>query len=325
MRAIRPGLSVVVSLAVLAHLALAGPPAGTAGGVRGCEPTGAPPSGPRLGLVFAGGGAKAAYEAGLALALRERGVVPAAVAGTSSGALNAVMVAAREEPALAALWRGLRREDVFRYPAVTVLGGLLPGWLALGYFRDVRGLLDPTPLRHTIEERLDLARVRESPVRLLVLAADLLSGEPRRFDNASVTVDALMASATVPALFPAVPYEGGLLVDGGIVQRAPTLELLEAYPVDRLLVVLGYESDPPTEATVQPVLERAFEIALSREILRDAELARLRYPTVETRVLRPSEPLRLRPLDFDGRRLGRLLDLGHRDGIDCLDALGFPR
>lgn len=89
-----------------------------------CESSDRDPAGLRVGLVFSGGGAKAAYEAGLALALHERGVVPAAVAGTSSGSLNAVLVASGDAERLAALWRTLRREDVFRYPAATVFGGL---------------------------------------------------------------------------------------------------------------------------------------------------------------------------------------------------------
>ncbi len=251
--------------------------------------------------------------------------MPAAVAGTSSGAFNAAMVATGEAERLAALWRAIRREDVFSYPAVTIAGGLLPGWLAPWYFRDVRGALDPTPLRRTIERHLDLGRVRDARVRLLVLAADLVSGRPRRFDNETLTVDALVASATVPGLFPAVVTEGAVLVDGGIVQRAPTLELLDAHPLDRLLVVLGYASEPLADPTVQPVLERSFEMALAREVLRDVELAGFRHPAVEIRVLRPSEPLRVRPLDFDGARLGRLVDLGRRDGLACLDALGYGR
>ncbi|MBI3454499.1 MAG: patatin-like phospholipase family protein [Candidatus Rokubacteria bacterium] len=310
-------------LAALLLLGAALPPRPAPAAPAGCEPSPRDPTGLRVGLVFSGGGAKAAYEAGFALALHERSVVPAAVAGTSSGALNAVMVATGEAERLAALWRTVRREDVFRYPIVTILGGLFPGWFGLSYFRDVRSVLDPSPLRRTIERHLDLARLRESPVRLLILTADLVSGQPRRFDNATLTVDALMASATVPALFPVVPYEGGMLVDGGIVQRAPTLELLDTYPLDRLLVVLGYESEPLSDPTVQPVLERAFEIALTREILRDVELARFRHPGVEIRVLRPSEPLRLRPLDFDGTRLGHLVALGRRDGLVCLAALGY--
>jgi NTE family protein len=290
-----------------------------------CEPSGRDFAGLRVGVVFSGGGAKAAYEAGVAHALHDRGVVPAAVAGTSSGALNAVLVATGEAPRLVGLWRSLRREDVFAYPAATVFGGLLPGWLGLAYLRQARAVLDPAPLRRTIERHLDLGRLRAAPVRLLVLAADLTSGQARRFDNESLTVEALLASSTIPAVFPAVPHAGGVLVDGGIVQRAPTLELLDAHPLDRLLVVLGYESQRLAGDTVQPVLERAFEIALAREILRDVELAGFRHPGVEIRVLRPSEPLALRPFDFDGERLGRLVDLGRRDGLACLEALGYRK
>jgi NTE family protein len=288
-----------------------------------CEPSPRAPAGLRVGLVLSGGGAKAAYEAGLALALRERGVVPAAVAGTSSGALNAALLAAGQTERLAALWRSLRREDVFRYPAATVFGGLLPGWLGLIPLRHARAVLDPAPLRRTIEREVDFARLRASPIRLLVLAADLVSGEPRRFDNASLTVDALVASATVPGLFPAVPAQGAVLVDGGVVQRAPTLELLDAERLDRLLVVLGSGGDELRGETIQPVIERAFELAQAREVRRDVELARFRHPGVEIRVVQPSEPLRLRPLDFDGPRLAALLDLGRRDGLACLDGLGY--
>jgi NTE family protein len=295
----------------------------------GACPAPAPP-GPavhdaRLGVVFGGGGAKGAYEAGVALALAARGVVPTAVAGTSSGAFNATLVTAGEAERLAALWRGVRRTDVWDYRAGTVLGGLLPGWLALPLLRGADGLLDLSAFRATLEREVDWARVRRSPVRLLVLATDLRTGAPRRFDNATVTAEALVASATVPGLFPAVPLEGGWLVDGGVVQRAPTLELLAAHPLDRLLVVAAYESEPPDTPAVGPLVERAFELALSREILRDVELARLRYPAVDIRLLRPSEPLRVRPLDFDGPRLGRLVELGEADGRRCLEALAGVR
>ena len=274
--------------------------------------------------MLSGGGAKAAYEAGLALALHERGVVPAAVAGTSSGALNAALLAAGEPERLAALWRSIRREDVFEYPAATVFGGLLPGWLALIPLRAARALLDPAPLRRTIEREVDFARLRASPIRLLVLAADLVSGEPRRFDNASLTVDALVASATVPGLFPAVPAEGGAdprgrrrrpagADPGAAGRRAPR----PAAGGARL------RGDGLGGETIQPVLERAFELALAREVRRDVELARFRHPGVEIRVVQPSEPLRLRPLDFDGPRLASLVDLGRRDGLACLEALGY--
>jgi NTE family protein len=277
----------------------------------------------RLGVVFAGGGAKAAYEAGLALVLRERGVVPTAVAGTSAGAINAVLLATGEAERLAELWRTIRREDVYAYRAPSVLGGLLPGWFGLQVVAHARGLLDPAPLRATLARHVDLERLRSAPVAVLIVATDLLSGTAQRFDNDSLTLDALVASATVPGLFPAVPTGDRLLVDGGVVQRAPILELLEVHPLDRVLVVAAYAGEPPRDATVQAVLERSMELSLTREISRDVELARLRHPRVDVQILMPSSPLRARPLDFDGARLEGLIALGREDGRRCMRALGY--
>jgi NTE family protein len=309
----------VAALFIVLALLLGSPGPGAA-----CEARAArQPPRVRLGVVFAGGGAKAAYEAGLALVLRERGVVPTAVAGTSAGAINAVLLATGETERLAELWRTIRREDVFAYRAPSVLAGLLPGWFGLQVVTHARGLLDPAPLRATLARHVDLGRLRSAPVAVLVMATDLVSGTPQHFDNSSLTLDALVASATVPGLFPAVPTGDRLLVDGGVVQRAPVLELLEAHPLDRVLVVAAYAGEPPREATVQAVLERSMELALTREISRDVELARLRPPGVDVQLLTPSSPLRARPLDFDGARLESLIALGREDGRRCMEALGY--
>jgi NTE family protein len=302
-----------------AALALVAPAPGLACEARGDRD----PASQRLGVVFAGGGAKAAYEAGLGLVLHERGVVPAAIAGTSAGAINAALLAAGEAERLAELWRTIRREDVFAYRAPVVLGGFLPGWLGFRLLARSRGLLDPAPLRATLARHVDLERVRAAPIAVLVVATDLVSGTAERFDNATLTLDALVASATVPGLFPPVAAGDRLLVDGGVVQRAPVLELLAAHPLDRLLVVAAYGGESPREATLRPVVERAIELALTREIERDVELARRRHPRVDVQVLVPSSPLRVRPLDFDGARLASLIELGRADGRRCLEALGY--
>jgi NTE family protein len=273
--------------------------------------------------VFAGGGAKAAYEAGLGLELQERGIVPVAIAGSSAGAINAALLAAGEARRLVELWRTIRREDVYAYRAPAVLGGVLPGFLGVQVLAGSRGLLDPGPLRATLSRHVDLGRIRSAPVAVLIVATDLVSGTVQRFDNATLTLDALVASATVPGLFPPVAMGDQLLVDGGVVQRAPVLELLATHPVDRLLVVAAYRSDAPRAATLQPVLERAVELTLTREIERDVELARRRHPRVDVQVLMPSTPLRVRPLDFDGARLGPLVELGRADSRRCLEALGY--
>src|SRR5260370_39513675 len=84
---------------------------------------------PRAAFVPAGGAALGAMQAGMIHALYERGIVPDLLIGTSAGALNAAFLASRPTTVataegLTAIWRGLRRADIFPFPPATLMGGL---------------------------------------------------------------------------------------------------------------------------------------------------------------------------------------------------------
>jgi NTE family protein len=305
-----------LSLLVLLGLTLG---AGSAA-ASSCGPSMRPLDAP-IALVLSGGGAKGAYEAGVAAVFVERGLPIRLVAGSSAGALNAAMVAAGRIDRLEALWRGLSRGRVYSLRTRVLFAGLLPGWLTLLALDRAGSLFDPQPLRELIDASLDLDRVRASPVRLLVVTSDLARREPRLFDNQSVTREALMAAAAVPGAFPAVAVDGTLLVDGGLTGRAPVLEALAAEPgVGRAVVVMSYAPDergtPPT--TMRRALEEAFEMGMIHQIRRDVELARLKFPGVEVHLLQPSAALALRPLDFDQAGIARALERGRADALACL-------
>jgi NTE family protein len=272
-------------------------------------------------LVLSGGGAKGAYEAGVAATLVERGVAVRLVAGSSAGALNAAMIAAGQTERLAALWRGLRRDRVYALRTRVLFAGLLPGWLTLLALDRAGSLFDPAPLRELIDATLDLDRVRVAPVRLLVVTSDLARREARVFDNRTVTRDVLLAAAAVPGAFPAVEVDGTLLVDGGLTGRAPVLEALAAgEPLSRALVVMSYAPGEQGRAptTMRRALEEAFEMGMIHQIRRDVELARFKYPAVEVQLWTPSAALSLRPLDFDPDGIARALERGRADAAACL-------
>ena len=69
-------------------------------------------------FVLSGGGSLGALQAGMLRALYERRIVPDFLVATSAGALNAGYVASRPQTlatadALADVWRGMRRDDIF--------------------------------------------------------------------------------------------------------------------------------------------------------------------------------------------------------------------
>jgi predicted acylesterase/phospholipase RssA len=274
-----------------------------------------------IALVFSGGGAKGAWEAGVAAALVEAGVPIALAAGSSAGALNAAMVADGRIDRLEATWRALDRDHVYRMRPSVVLSGLLPGWLTALTLGAIDSLLDPAPLRDALAS-LDLARIRTSPTRVLVVATDVVRREARVFDNETLSVDVLMGATAVPGLFPAVVVAGDPLMDGGLVARAPVLEALAAGAARRALVLVSYATAERGRAptSVRAALEEAFETAMVHQIRRDGELARLRHPDAEIQFLAPSAPLDLRPLDFDPERLGLAFDRGRADGRACVAA-----
>lgn len=290
-----------------------------------CGPTTRAPAAPTV-LVLSGGGAKGAYEAGVAAVLVERGVPIRLVAGSSAGALNAAMIADGRVDRLEALWRGLSGERIYSLRTSVLFAGLLPGWLTLLALDRAGSLFDPQPLRELLEATLDLERIRASRVRLLVVTTDLARREPRLFDNRTISREALMAAAAVPGAFPAVDVGGALLVDGGLTGRAPVLEALAADPeTERALVVLSYASEergrPPT--TMRHALEEAFEMGMVHQIRRDVELARLKFPAVDLHLLTPSAPLALRPLDFDPAAIAHALERGRADALACLRGWGW--
>ena len=315
---VRVGRRSLIALVLIAALSM--PAAVPAACTRSAPPSDAP-----MAVVFSGGGAKGAYEAGIAAVFVERGLAIRVVAGSSAGALNAAMVADGRVETLAALWRGLSRDRVYRLRPSIFFAGLLPGWLTLHALDRSRSLFDPAPLREMITASLDLERVRASSIRLLVVTTDLARRERRIFDNRTASIDALMAATAVPGAFPPVEVDGAALVDGGLIGRAPVLEALESgVPVARAVVIMSYAPGERGRAptTLRSTVEEAFEMSMIHQIERDTELARLKYPAVDVQLLTPSAPLLLRPLDFDTEGLGRAIDQGRADALACIRAWG---
>ena len=87
----------------------------------------------RLGLVLAGGGAKGAYHIGCWKALRAAGLDRfEAIAGSSVGAINAVLIGTDRFEIAEHSWRTLRVRDIIGFSLRSTLR--LPGWMfaALG-------------------------------------------------------------------------------------------------------------------------------------------------------------------------------------------------
>ncbi len=159
----------------------------------------------RLGLALGGGGALGAAHVGVLQVLRERGITPSIVAGTSAGAVIGAAYAARFDPyELESL---VLRAEWGTFGAVSMIPGL--------------GVLDTVGLRKTIDHVGGGDRnIEDLPIRYAAVATDVASHAAVVLDAGSV-VDAMCASIAVPGIFRPKKHRGLLMVDGGMVQNLP--------------------------------------------------------------------------------------------------------
>jgi NTE family protein len=188
--------------------------------------------------------------------------------GTSAGAINAAVLAARPgdaraaTAALAQVWGEFRVPQVFRADTLAMLRSGLHLMLSLvsgGWLLPLpRALFDTTPLCDLLKKSIDFSRLRESvaqgmPDAIAVTATDIASGDSVTFVESSLPfagwdragrqgvaarldVTHLMASSAIPMLFPAVVVGGAHYGDGAMRQSTPLAPAIHL-GADRILVI----------------------------------------------------------------------------------------
>ncbi|MBI2168543.1 MAG: patatin-like phospholipase family protein [Actinobacteria bacterium] len=241
-------------------------------------------------FVLSGGASLGAVEVGMLQALSRAGVVPNLLVGTSVGALNAGWVAGRPDAAgvdaLAEVWRGLRRDDVFPFQP---LRGLL------GFAGRRQSLLDASGVRRLLSKHLTFERLEDAPVPLHVVAVDVLSGQDVLLSRGDA-VEAITASAAIPGIFPPVEFDGTALMDGGAVNNAPISHAV-ALGADTVWVLpAGYACalpEPPRAALAMAL--HGLSVLMQHRLALDVE----RYESeVDLRVVPPLCPVTISPADF---------------------------
>jgi NTE family protein len=242
-------------------------------------------------FVLSGGGSLGAVQVGMLQALSERGITPDLLIGTSAGALNAAYIAGHgmDTTSLETLeqtWTGLRRRDVFPVRPLRM------GAAALGR---APSLCDDGALRALIRTHLAFDRLENATIPVHLIATDVRSGcEVVLADGDAV--DAVMASAAIPAVFPAVHVGDRDLIDGGVADNASVSQAV-ACGADRIYVLpTGYAcalDDPPANALASALhaLTLLIEQRLILEVVHYSDRA-------DIRVLPPLCPLSVSSTDF---------------------------
>src|SRR3954447_17092386 len=270
----------------------------------------------RVAFVLAGGASLGAVEVGMLRALYERGIAPDFLVATSAGALNAAFLASRPQTvetanALGDVWRGLRRGQVF--PVNLVIG-------LLGFLGARDHLVPDGAMRKLITRHIEHDRLEQMPLELHVIAVDVVTGEEVRLSRGSA-VEAVMASAAIPAVLPKVAWEGRELMDGGVANNTPISHAVQLGPSEIYVLPTGNDcalNEPPRGALAMAL--HALSLIIQRRLIDDIEAHKHRTKLV---VLPPPCPLSIPPIDFG--HAGLLIDLAYSDACEFLDGGGAER
>jgi NTE family protein len=213
---------------------------------------------PKTALVLTGGGARAAYQVGVLLAVsklstnRRQNPFPI-LCGTSAGAINAASIACLADnfgkavSVLASFWRNMHASDIYRSDplGIGISGAHWMTMLTLGWLirSRPRSLLDNSPLRDLLSRHLDFRGVERSIANgalhaLSISASGYESGDNINFFQghadaqpwhrvqrigirAEICVDHLLASSAIPFIFPATKIHREFFGDGSMRQLAP--------------------------------------------------------------------------------------------------------
>ena len=157
-----------------------------------------------LGIAFSGGGARGAAHCGALQALKEYGIQPDVVSGTSAGALVATFYAAGFTPKQ-----------------------MIETFQGMNFFKDIvtpsvpkGGLFDSRPLTDLLQKKLPYSRLEDLPVPTFIVASDIEHGVPKVFTKGEIA-PRVVASCSIPVIFQPICINGIHYVDGGAFQNLP--------------------------------------------------------------------------------------------------------
>jgi NTE family protein len=170
----------------------------------------------KVALVLGGGGLKGFAHIGVFRALKELGIEPTVVAGTSIGALiGAAYARGMEASEMMDRARALKRRDLFR---LNRMGMLLERQHSPAIYLE-------EPLRNVVKAVAGTKRFDQLKKTLLVNTVDIQRGSQIVWGLPGLrdvsVADAVYASCALPGFYPPGEIAGRFCVDGGVLDNLP--------------------------------------------------------------------------------------------------------
>jgi NTE family protein len=242
-------------------------------------------------------------------ALREVGIRPDFLVGSSVGAVNAAWLSAADPDGgiegLADVWRSLRRKDVFP---------LRPPYGLAGFLGLRPSLFNSSGLMRVIRANVPFDRLEDAPIPLHVVMTDVLDGRDVAVSTGPA-VDIIAASAAIPGVYPPVMIDGRLYMDGGVMNNAPISHAI-GLGADTIFVLPTGSDCELTKAHTSALglTLHALSLMVNRRLAIELE----HYTgTQDVRVVPPPCSIDLGPSEFD--RADELIDEAYETALKWLN------
>ncbi|MCB8982215.1 MAG: patatin-like phospholipase family protein [Ardenticatenaceae bacterium] len=270
-------------------------------------------------LVLSGGGGRGAYHVGVLRFLEEHEWQPDVVVGTSIGAVNGAAIASGHNAfSLWALWKRLRTQDVQKAHLNPLSGNFL---------------LDTSPLRETLQREgwvnFDRINSDEASVHLRVTATEVNTGHLHVFGNSPdvypsrmrlepLGLDHIIASCSIPIVYPATQLHENLYWDGATVANTPLGPAIDAGAEEIVVVLMTpWEEDEEYETETPRNLLSAASVTLEWALLASFQADLKLFRRVNDLVRLEVENARLRATNsllIERLKDGQDIDLEDADG-----------
>ncbi len=192
----------------------------------------------KVALVLEGGSFRGQFTAGVLDVMMENGVEVAACYGTSAGALNGLSFKSRQIGRTNRINLAFCNDSRYMGAQSLISTGSMVGYDFM--LNDVQDRLDP----------FDNDAYLANPMEMWACATDIVFGTAAYLPvrNATLDIDYVRASTSLPLVTQPVEVDGHLYMDGGTADSVPVEHALERAGFDRAIVVLtrerGYVKEP---------------------------------------------------------------------------------
>lgn len=187
----------------------------------------------KVAIVLEGGSFRGQFTAGVLDVLMENGVEVAACYGTSAGALNGINYKSRQIGRVNRVNLAFCNDPRYMGAQSFLTTGSMVGYDFM--LNDVQDRLDP----------FDNEAYLDNPMEMYACVTDVMFGTAAYLPvrNATLDIDSVRASTSLPLVTQPVAIDGHLYLDGGTADSVPVEHALEDAGFDRSIVVLTQDRD----------------------------------------------------------------------------------